>query len=346
MPSFQDYSTEDFLQESSFCRYCSGTDPYAVNFWEKWLKDNPDKKQEAKQAREMYYLLNGNIHPAVFQQHRRQFEAAFQQHLRQHTTTVTVPVKGIRKLSFLFRAAIVTGLIALGGYAGWQWLQPPAFVVYSSAAGERRTFRLPDGTRVMLNAGSRLTIPHGFCTSGREVTLSGEAFFDVQVAAGKPFVVHTTGMDIRVLGTVFNVRAYPEDKTAVTTLLRGKVEVLVKAAGKRMVLAPAEKVAIQTAHPAEKPVLTKVTLQQQDSVAQEVLWTRNRLILNDLPLREAALEMERWYGVRITVDNSISGKLRYTATFEKETVEQALQALQQSVPFHYKISDHEIIISQ
>ncbi|HEY9259433.1 DUF4974 domain-containing protein, partial [Chitinophaga sp.] len=73
---------------------------------------------------------------------------------------------------------------------------------------------------------------------------------------------------------------------------------------------------------------------------------RNRLVLNDMPLGTAAVEMGRWYGVKINVDSTIANKYRYTATFEKETVEQALKAMQASVPFNYRIVNNEIFISQ
>ena len=80
----------------------------------------------------------------------------------------------------------------------------------------------------MLNAGSTLTMAKDFNEQSREVTLEGEAFFDVSHNPGKPFIIHTTSMNVRVLGTVFNVKAYPADKLAETSLLKGSVEITLK----------------------------------------------------------------------------------------------------------------------
>src|SRR5690606_22571909 len=97
-----------------------------------------------------------------------------------------------------------------------------------SKPGERKSIQLPDGTKVMLNAGSTIHIAADFNATSRQLTLVGEAFFDVVHNAEKPFIIHTGAMDIKVLGTVFNVRAYPGDKTSETSLLKGSVEVTLK----------------------------------------------------------------------------------------------------------------------
>ena len=93
-----------------------------------------------------------------------------------------------------------------------------------STKGSRSRSLLPDGTTVWLNAGSKLYYENDF-NGTREVRLEGEAFFDVVKQTDRPFIVHTSGIDIKVLGTAFNVKSYPEDKTVETTLYRGLVQV-------------------------------------------------------------------------------------------------------------------------
>ncbi|PSL47203.1 FecR family protein [Chitinophaga niastensis] len=350
MPAFQDYNMEDFLQESSFCRYCAGTDARAVAFWEAWIKEHPAKKPAVKEAKELYYILNGNITATGFLQQRQKFEQTFQQHLQgEEVTAIGTRHLPIRR--FLARAALIALLISLAGYSVYQFTKRTPHADYSSLAGERKSFQLPDGTSVMLNANSHITVANDFNKGTREITLSGEAFFDVAGAATKPFIVHTTRMDIRVLGTAFNVKAYPQDKSVETALIRGKVEVTIKGAhSRKIMLAPAQKLVLPEIHASKSlPAVATIgtlTINPRDSVALETSWTRNRLVLNDIPLGVAAIEMERWYGVKITVDTSIANKYKYTAIFEKETVEQALQAMQLSVPFHYRKINNEIFISQ
>lgn len=346
MSDFQDYHSEDFLQEPSFCRYCTGTDARAVAFWESWIIAHPEKQAAVKEAKALYYLLNGNITADTFAKQRQLFETAFQQHL------AATPVRRISPVwKILARAAVIALLINIAGFAVYQYKKQNRLRNYSSLAGERKSFQLPDGTSVMLNANSHITVAQHFNKDAREITLVGEAFFDVATAANRPFIVHTRKMDIRVLGTSFNVRAYPEDKVVETALIRGKVEVTIHGEhNRKIILQPAQKIVIPVAGvgPVTPPLATvgNVVLSPRDSAAVETSWTRNRLVLTDMPLGTAATEMSRWYGVKITVDSTIANKYRYTATFEKETVEQALKAMQASVPFNYRIVNNEIFISQ
>lgn len=89
--------------------------------------------------------------------------------------------------------------------------------------GETKDVKLSDGTKVKLNAGSTFTYPEVFSASSREVTLKGEGFFEVQKNPKRPFLVHTDKFIVKVLGTVFNVKAYATDKKVETTLLSGKI---------------------------------------------------------------------------------------------------------------------------
>ncbi|HZK64965.1 MAG TPA: FecR family protein [Puia sp.] len=91
--------------------------------------------------------------------------------------------------------------------------------------GSKTNLLLPDGTTVWLNAGSRLTYDSLYGNEPREVTLSGEGFFDVVKNPQKPFIIHTGKINIRVLGTIFNVKSYPEEKTIETSLIQGSIEV-------------------------------------------------------------------------------------------------------------------------
>ncbi|MEI9806510.1 MAG: FecR domain-containing protein [Bacteroidota bacterium] len=116
--------------------------------------------------------------------------------------------------------------------AGWLWLNngfskaaEPKQEAIEAKKGSRSRSLLPDGTTVWLNAGSKLYYDGDFTGATREVRLEGEAFFDVVKQPDRPFVVHTSGIDIKVLGTAFNVKSYPEDKTVETTLYRGIVRV-------------------------------------------------------------------------------------------------------------------------
>jgi ferric-dicitrate binding protein FerR (iron transport regulator) len=219
--------------------------------------------------------------------------------------------------------------------------------------GTRTNLLLPDGTVVWLNAGSVLTYPASFSGEKREVTLEGEAFFDVAANATHPFIVHTSTANIRVLGTSFDVKAYERDKTMETTLIKGSIEVTYRKS--RIVLKPNQKLVvakmIDSVAAEERPKdtapevrLLKPTIEVHTGAIIETSWTDNKLIFQDEDFKALAEQMERWYGVTIDFDRRELENLRFTGTFQKETIRQALEALQLTASFKYSITGNQITI--
>ena len=211
----------------------------------------------------------------------------------------------------------------------------------------------------MLNAGSTLTMAKDFNEKSREVTLEGEAFFDVSHNPGKPFIIHTSAMNVRVLGTVFNVKAYPADKTSETSLLKGSVEITLKNdIKKKIILRPNEKIVLPNVM-AEKFQAENVTTKQItaipvdytiagltyiDSTVKEVSWTENRLAFTDNSFEEIAPELERWYNVSIDIEDEAVKEFRFTATFDQKNIIQILDVLQLTRPFEYSVEQNNQII--
>ena len=236
--------------------------------------------------------------------------------------------------------------------------------------GSRRTqIQLPDGSVVRLNSSSTLTYDKNFGKNIREVSLTGEAFFDVTKDSSHPFIIHTHVIDIKVLGTAFNVKSYPNDPSTETSLLRGKVEVTMKnRSNEKVYLEPNEKLivanngAIVNRALIDQPdqnvdkanVLSKPTYAVQpltyypaDSTIIETSWIDNRLIFQENEtFREVAAKMERWYGVKINFADEDVARIRPFGSFTNETIGQALNALHESFGFNYKISGNEITISK
>lgn len=226
--------------------------------------------------------------------------------------------------------------------------------------GSRTHLVLPDGTLVWLNAGSRIKYEKNFGTDFREVSLTGEAFFDVAQNARKPFVIHTEKVDIKVLGTRFNVKSYPLEKTTEATLIRGSIEVSIKARpNERIILKPNEKLVVanddSTLHrsgparhtgKAEESLVAikKPTYESHTGTIIETSWIDNKLIFQDEEFRELAKKMERWYGFTIRFDNSRQEELHFTGSFQKETIQQALDALKLTAAFKYTIEGNQITV--
>jgi transmembrane sensor len=229
-------------------------------------------------------------------------------------------------------------------------------------AGTRTKLLLPDGTQVWLNSNSRLKYTGDFNSKNREVGLEGEAYFDVAKDMRLPFIVHTGAIDIKVLGTSFAVKSYPQDETIEATLLKGAIEVSRKdLLGSLMViLKPNEKLVfskhfaalshpatapiIPGAHPSPVPDMAVGSIRQDipDSDKVETAWLYNRLVFDGDNFKELADKMERWYNVRITIRDTSLINYHFGGIFENETVEQAFKELQLTREFFYKRKGNEI----
>ena len=229
----------------------------------------------------------------------------------------------------------------------------------STRYGSKTNLVLPDGTKVWLNAGSKLNYDKNYGNSIREVSLTGEAYFDVVKNPEKPFLIHTSKIDIKVLGTAFNVKSYPGEKTIETSLIRGSIEITFKdRPSEKVILKPNEKLVVATD---ETPVIvakkqsfkqtnepivaiSHLNYYRRDSTIIETAWVQDKLFFQDESFRDLAAQMERWYDVNIRFDNSERDTLHFTGSFEKETIQQALDALQLTARFNYNIRGNQITI--
>lgn len=231
----------------------------------------------------------------------------------------------------------------------------------STRYGSKTKLVLPDGTHVWLNSGSKLTYDKSYGNNKREVVLSGEAYFDVVRNTEKPFIIHANQVNITVLGTAFNVKSYPGDKTTETSLIRGSVEVSINnRPSEKFILKPNEKLVVlnedveskkpekQAVQQQQEPLVTisHLTYQKKDSAIIETSWVENKLIFNDESFHDLAIKMERWYGISIEFHDAKIEQLRFTGIFENESIQQALKALQITAPFNYVQHDNHFTISK
>ena len=241
----------------------------------------------------------------------------------------------------------------------------PNQVELKTKKGVKSKFMLPDGSMVWLNAGSILTYGKDFGREKREVILTGEGFFDVQKNTEKPFIISTSSVQIKVLGTAFNVKAYPEDRNTETSLIRGSIELTIKSRpNDKIILSPNEKIIVENNPPprSEKKTqidnhptslaantlisIKKLKINPLDSSVLETQWVENKLVFRDESFRDIALKMERWYDVQIEIQDELLADERLSGIFTSETVTEALDALKESmsVPFRFKLSDRKINI--
>ncbi|MDX9881377.1 MAG: DUF4974 domain-containing protein [Prolixibacteraceae bacterium] len=197
--------------------------------------------------------------------------------------------------------------------------------------GTRAKFFLPDGSTGYLNGGSSIRFASVFRGKSREVALNGEAYFDVVSNPQKPFVV--SGKDIRVVayGTSFNVEAYAEDQINKVTLVHGKVEVFGEKNNKAEslgILAPGEMCVINNEQSSSAFVRV--------DASKIISWKEGKLVFINEPFREVVKKLNRRYSVNIVIKDERLNDYSYLATFEDETLDEALKLLKLSAPIEIR----------
>jgi ferric-dicitrate binding protein FerR (iron transport regulator) len=202
---------------------------------------------------------------------------------------------------------------------------------YTSMSGKSQLM-LPDGSTVWLNRGSTLRYETSFLQQ-RQVTLNGEALFDVRHDAAHPFVVNASPMRVTVHGTRFNVKAYPADSVLHVALLDGRVTVA--AADREVTMTPGE---VLSYHKGSR-ALTNST----SDVAFESFWARSSCSFQAQPLREIAKYLAQWYRYDIRVDDAIADTQVYTFTITDEPLETVLQIMASINPIHYAFGKNRTV---
>lgn len=219
---------------------------------------------------------------------------------------------------------LAVALSALGYYAGFRQHETAVFTeVISNDQQVLRGITLPDGTLVTLNNNSKLTWPRQFTGEVREVSIEGEAFFEVHPDASKPFVITAGDARVRVLGTSFNVCARPGDKTVEVVVETGKVEVtaprLAQEPGRSLLLLPGEKgVLFQEARQLVKSVNDNPNV---------TAWKTNELVFEQKPLGDVIADLEKTYHTEIQLSDPALAELLLTAHFSQQPVEFILEVI-------------------
>lgn len=206
---------------------------------------------------------------------------------------------------------------------------------------------LPDGSRVQLSPGSRLSYPARFEGTRREVVLTGDAFFEIRKNSSKPFYVLANEVVTKVLGTSFRVRAYEADQNVVVTVKTGQVSVYARAVRTEatrpltptLVLTPNQRAVYQReAAQFRKDLIERPVLLNEDPAAEAFAF-------DDVPLTKVFDALERAYGVRMVYDREALRECTLTATFSDETLYERLDLLARTLGLRYEVVDAQIVFS-
>ena len=240
---------------------------------------------------------------------------------------------------WLGRAAAAVALLVAAWFGVSRWAdRAPRLVTQQTEAGAKQRHVLPDGTVVWLNGESKLSYPETFDGATREVTLAGEAFFEVKRDPARPFVIRASRTLTRVLGTSFNLRAGPGSDGVTVTVVSGKVS-----------FAPADR-------PARQVLLTAGMrgsyLPAADSVyagpqrdPNVLAWRSNKLVFKDTPLREMLPVLQKQYGVPVGAADPAVLNCLFTSTFENAPLAEVLEAVALALDLQYVYRDGKYLLT-
>jgi ferric-dicitrate binding protein FerR (iron transport regulator) len=221
------------------------------------------------------------------------------------------------------------------------WFNPNwSGITYSELTapkGSRVQFVLPDGSTGHLNGGSTIRYASNFSTN-RDVELLGEGYFNVKKNRQSPFVVKTEHANIKVHGTSFDVCAYETEDKITTTLESGSVEIINKKTSASTVLNPGQQNRLDTRSGKMQNLEVDTKLYTS--------WKDELLRFDNAPFGEVVTKMERWYGVKIILDESLQNSENYTMTIKTESLRETLQLLQLTAPMTYKIENDMVYIKK
>ena len=256
--------------------------------------------------------------------------------------TVHKSLKGRRV--FLTTAAMILVLFVLGITS--LFTRGVEQISYAAAEGDRARISLPDGSLVVLNSGSTLTYPSSFKDDLRKVVLEGEAFFSIEKDASRPFIVDANDVNVRVLGTRFNVDARSALEEIKVTVEEGTVAVLAK---DEEVASLENALAVLNAEEqlvfAKGKTLSEKKKLNTNVVQDELKWRNEELIFRNRSLEEIATSLAAWYGVSFEFINPELRACTYTANFDSSLpLERVLGLLKEAQEFDYVIKDDTVQI--
>lgn len=295
-----------------------------------WLEED-EENQSVYDEVKLVYTLAGNV-PSPFHAYK---EKAWQNIVRR----ISSKQPKNHLVPFLLRIAASFLLVALGisgGFLLWNKLQPETYTEVYSPYGHKTMVVLPDQSKVWLNGDSRLKYNTNF-SNRRKVMLTGEALFEVTRNSRKLFTVNTNDLMLEVYGTTFNVKTYPGDETSEVALVEGSVGLFHEnRLLKKMV--PGE---IITYHAASREFESR-----RGNMSQITSWKGDELVIENETFSEMVKYLERWYGVEISLDQSLNPNQRLSFKVKTESLTELLSIISRITPIEYQIDGKKLKISK
>jgi ferric-dicitrate binding protein FerR (iron transport regulator) len=356
-----------------------------VQILREWLDLSPEHEKWLNEYREMFFLMKNyrRADPGYYNVDEAWAKVSRQvpgisdrfSSLRRKTVGYT------RHLAnYLLRQAAVF-ILAFGAGLATMYFYPRQgeteteetevyYTEYTVPYGSKSIITLPDSSSIWMNAGSKLRYSSAFNQTERKVSIEGEAYFNVARNEKKPFYVITSAVTLKVLGTSFNIKAYPEEDQVETTVESGSVQVLrnvkgylsdklILTAGQKAtviksaihvdstMLSPLPSAATSTGnrHVLPEKVAEKTIVAKNVATELYTSWKDARWIIEKESLESLAVKLERRYNIRISFTDQTLKKISFSGTLKDETLEQVLEAIKLSAPVNYTIHQNKVTLS-
>lgn len=349
--NYLEYGVEEFVLDEYFQKWILDNDAMVASFWERWLEENPHKRQDVEGASRIVRAIQFKEEAHTEEEFNQVWNNIILKRTPKRPKKPEVPLWANRKIwtAITKVAAVVLVAAFVSLVLGEQFSTPHDPVAIATVKnitkktgiGEKLTFQLPDGSIVKLNSSSRLTFPEMFDSTARTVELNGEAFFEVARNCKHPFRVITGKMGTQVLGTSFNIKAYNAQQSPMAVaVVTGKVAVghyqqdeIVE----HLRLEPGQMASFdQGKNSFEKSIF------EYDEV---IGWKDGVLVFKNQDITSIINTIEDWYNVKVVVqkddldmDRDFSGK------YKNKTLDVVLKGLGYAYHFKYKIENHIVVI--
>jgi transmembrane sensor len=305
------------------------------SLFEAWLLASEENRKQFHETKVLWYASR-----IEFFGSREQLDkalATLNHNIEQHPTRrgKTVYMQWMRYAAIFIGAAAIAWLFWIKNHHP---VSTPAMITASVRhTDSSQLVVLSDGTRVWLNSNSRIIYPQQFSGDKRTVQLEGEAYFDVTHDQAHPFIIHTAAIDIKVLGTAFNVQAYAKENGVEAILVRGKIAITDSLGHDLAVMAPGQ----MAQYAKNKLTVTNVNPDQYTN------WRYGNITLNGADLKTIANKLSELYQVQVTIDPSISDTTRYNFAFSKrKQVKEIMDMLCFIAPIQYQMKGKTILITR
>jgi transmembrane sensor len=355
MKDYTDYSAEDFARDENFFKWIKypQVNPALDRFWKNWLLDNPQKKEDIEEARQLVQAILEEKYIAAPEQQFRVWNA-----IQTSVQEYKEESKLVRLWSSVLTKAAVVLLVMGVGWTTWKFMPASQPIGQTSAVQQKlfeiqvnngsvpKTITLPDGSSIVLQPHSKLEYDKSFSASTREVTLTGEAFFEVKKDASRPFLVHANEIVTRVIGTSFSVRNFANENIVVQ-VKTGKVSVFRQKeqqdenneiiAVEGVVLTPNQQVEYER----DKTKMTKSLVESPELLLPVA---KLEFEFTDTPIIRVFDLIEEAYGVDIVYDKDAVVNCKLNASLSDVPLDDKIKLICKTINATHEMIDSQIVI--